>query len=207
MTKFNLQNWQRLMQSWGLAENRETFDRLETAYAESWRHYHTAEHIDACLRHVDRFDQALEQREEVEIALWFHDAVYKPFSSRNEAESADWAVEFLADNGVPESRQARVRELILVTQHDCPTQTKDQSILVDIDLAILGATPEVYEEFEHNVRREYRFVPGFIYRRKRAALLEDFLNRSRIYINEPFATERESQARTNLKHAISKLKS
>jgi chaperonin GroEL (HSP60 family) len=42
-------------------------------------------------------------------------------------------------------------------------------------------------------------------RKKRAAVLRGFLARERIYRHEPFASEREQQARANLANAVSKL--
>ncbi|MNC84702.1 hypothetical protein D3C83_02620 [compost metagenome] len=93
----------------------------------------------------------------------------------------------------------------MVTEHNAATMTKDESILVDIDLSILGADVETYAAFEEAVRNEYRMVPMLIYRRKRTEILNGFLKRPRIYQNEPFFSEREQQARINLSNAISKL--
>ncbi len=74
---------------------------------------------------------------------------------------------------------------------------------MDIDLSILGADAETYAAFEVAVRREYRIVPMFIYRKKRMEVLKSFLQRPHIYHNEPFQSEREQQARVNLSNAIS----
>jgi predicted metal-dependent HD superfamily phosphohydrolase len=100
-----------------------------------------------------------------------------------------------------------VQALIMATVHDAPALTKDASLLIDIDLAILGVQPQAYETFEKAVRKEYRFVPAFIYRKKRAEILKQFLSRERIYQNEPFASQLEAQARINLTQAIDKLES
>ncbi|HEY6622111.1 MAG TPA: hypothetical protein VIY68_21430, partial [Steroidobacteraceae bacterium] len=78
----------------------------------------------------------------------------------------------------------------------------DSRLLVDIDLAILGADPSRYDEFERDVRREYRWVPGIVYRSKRAAILQSFLHRPRIYHSEPAYKRFEGNARTNLSGAI-----
>lgn len=78
-------------------------------------------------------------------------------------------------------------------------------MLVDIDLAILGADSATYDMFENGVRKEYRWVPSFLYRPKRVAILREFLNRTRIFHNETFYSEREQQARLNLSSAIAVL--
>lgn len=64
---------------------------------------------------------------------------------------------------------------------------------------------ETYEIFEQGVRKEYRLVPAFIYRKKRAAVLRGFMERSQIYTSGIFPEARERQARENLSNAVSQL--
>ena len=198
----NIERWLALMDEWGFAPNRGTFETLRAAYSEKGRHYHTDQHISACLRHFDRCSEILEHRREVELALWFHDAIYKPLSNRNERESAEWAASFLVRNGASEKEADRVHRLVMVTEHNAPTRTKDEAVLVDIDLSILGTRPDVYQAFESSVRKEYRFVPRLIYRRKRTEILRGFLERAQIYSSGCFSAGREHQARENLSDAI-----
>lgn len=201
----NLDRWLTLMGLWGFGRNEETFNSLMSAYTEKGRHYHSDKHVAACLRHLDSCISQVAKPREVELALWFHDAIYKPLSDSNEQQSADWAASFLSKNGATGEEIARVHRLIMVTKHNAPTQTKDESILIDIDLSILGADPQTYDLFERGVRNEYKLVPKFMYRRKRAEVLKSFLERPSIYQNEPFSTEHERQARENLRNAISQL--
>lgn len=201
----NIHAWQSLMDSFGFGANQSTFDALCAAYSEKHRHYHTTEHLDACVSHLHTCASQADRPREIELALWFHDAIYRPLSSDNERRSADWAGDFLQANCAPEPLARRIDALIMVTEHDSPATTPDQSLLVDIDLSILGAPPATYARFEEAVRREYRLVPWLIYRRKRAAILDGFLQRPRIYRNEPFRTQREQQARNNLADTISRL--
>lgn len=203
--KMNLERWLRLMDTWGFGQNLETFESLMVAYTESGRHYHTTEHVSACLLHLDECVSNLDFPREVEIALWFHDAVYKPLSSNNEKESANWAASFLSASGATDEEADRVHRLIMVTKHDAPIQTQDESALVDIDLSILGADPATYDIFEKGIRKEYKLVPAFIYRKKRAEVLRGFLARPRIYTSGCFPAAMERQAKENLSRAISKL--
>lgn len=126
----NIVRWLKLMESWGFGLNQQTFDALVKAYGERHRHYHTAEHIDACLRNLDRSALQLEHPHEVELALWFHDAVYNPLSKNNELESAHWAASFLSENNVPNDANERVQALIMATVHDAPALSKDASLLI-----------------------------------------------------------------------------
>lgn len=199
------ERWDGLMDSLGFPDNGETFRKLEAAYAEPHRHYHTGRHVDACLRHLDRGAEQAERPLEVELALWFHDAVYQPFSCDNEKKSAEWAEAFLMRNAAPRETADRVRRLIMATEHDAPPGAGDESLIVDVDLAILGADPETFAAFETAVRKEYWMVPGFLYRRKRKEILKGFLDRSRIYHNEPYRSELEPRARRNLSRALRRL--
>ena len=198
--------WQHLMHALGFAPNADTYEKLFAAYSEPHRYYHGVSHVEACLTQLERSAVSAKQPEEIEIALWFHDAVYKPLAPNNERASADWAARFLTSNNAARAVCQRVHRLIMVTEHDAPTRTSDESLLVDIDLTILGAKPSIYDQFETNVRLEYRRVPAIIYRARRAAVLEGFLNRNRIYHNEPFQSDFESQARPNLARAIRRLR-
>lgn len=201
----NANRWARLMAAWGFGPNTGTYEKLVAAYSAKGRFYHDRSHVEACLRHLETCRDGVRRLPEVELALWFHDAVYRPLSGGNERKSADWAASFLRENGAAPEAVFRVHGLIMVTMHNAPTQSTDESLLVDIDLAILGAAPPRYEAFEQAVRREYRLVPAVVYRRKRAELLRAFLDRPRIYLNEPFSTAFEGQARSNLSNAISGL--
>lgn len=193
------------MEVWGFEPNRETFETLLAAYSEKGRYYHTAVHVSACLRHLDACVSMVEFPREVEIALWFHDPIYKPLSSNNEKESADWAASFLSDHGATPAEVARVHRLVMVTEHNAPTQTKDEAVLVDIDLSILGADSATYDIFETGVRKEYRLVPSFFYRKKRAEILRGFVERPNIYTSGCFSAEVERQAKENLSNAVTAL--
>lgn len=193
------------MKAWGFEENLQTLNALEKAYAQKGRYYHNAQHIQACLKHFEVIESKLENPCEVELALWFHDAIYKIFSSNNEKNSALWARDFLLANGTAQDAAGRVYDLILATEHNAPAATLDASYLVDIDLSILGENPNVYAQFEQNIRREYRVVPSTIYRKKRIAVLQSFLAREKIFNNEPFYSLLEAKARVNVEGAVARL--
>lgn len=193
------------MKRLSLGPNEHTFEELRSAYAEDHRHYHTSEHIDNCLNLLSENRELAECPDEVELALWFHDAVYKPVSRTNEADSADWAHSFMLANSTDLQAAERVSKLILATAHQARPEDSDAQLLVDIDLSILGSTKARYEQFETEVRREYKWVPGPIYRRERRRILQSFIDRDSIY-NTVNLTERfEARARKNLAHAIRKL--
>lgn len=138
------------------------------------------------------------------MALWFHDAIYdvKATGSKNEDQSADWAEDELRKAGVAPERVARIKDHILATKHSALPKGADQQLLVDIDLAILGAQPERFAEYEQQVRQEYRHVPGLVFNWKRKQILKEFLARSPIYATPELRERFEGQARGNLAGVI-----
>ena len=197
--------WERLLAGYGIGPDRAAFERLRDAHAEPHRTYHTGRHVERCLEHLDGYPGALEHRRDVEVALWFHDAVYRPLSRTNEADSAALATAFLGAHGVDPDAVARVRGLVLATAHDVEPASPEATVLVDVDLAILGADEAEYAGYESAVRREYRLVPGPVYRRKRAAVLRGFLDRGFVYRDAHFRERLEDRAVRNLGRAIGNL--
>ena len=202
----NLDRWQSLMGRLGFAGHRDVYDDLLAAYSERHRCYHTGAHIADCLQRLDEAAGLAHSVDNVELALWFHDAVYAPRRQDNERRSADWAVAFLERAGAEDDRRARVRDHIVATEHATTAPADpDSALVVDIDLAILGSPPEAYRVFETDIRREYRWVPAPLYRRKRREVLNGFLARPRIYATDHFRDRCEAPARDNLQAAIQAL--
>lgn len=202
--------WQQLMPRLGVNNKHQslvgtTYFDLCAAYNEPHRHYHNQSHIQAALKHLDAVQGICPDSAELELALWFHDAIYKPFSSSNEQDSADWAVRFMRDCGLAEAQLQCVHDLIMATLHEAAVEAPLQQWMVDIDLGILGAAADVYAQFEANVRKEYSKVPGILYRRKRKQVLRHFLQQPTVYYTAYFQERFEVQARENLAAAIASL--
>ena len=117
------------------------FGHLLAAYAEPHRRYHTQQHLQECLGHLQGAWGPAEHPGEVALALWFHDAVYAPDRHDNEPQSADWRGRAVVAAGWAPAVADRIHALILATRHDAAPATPDEALLVDIDLAILGAAP------------------------------------------------------------------
>ncbi len=171
-------------------------------YCEPHRHYHTLEHLNACLRHLAGMRALARQADAVALALWFHDAIYDIGASDNERRSAEWARTALQDCGAAQETADQVHALIMVTRHDQPPQSADQELLLDVDLAILGAPPAVFDAYERQIVREYQSVESAAFRSNRRRILQGFLDRERIYHTRQFHELREAQARSNLGRSI-----
>jgi predicted metal-dependent HD superfamily phosphohydrolase len=178
---------------------------LHQAYTESGRAYHNLQHIDHCLTEFAGVRRLADDAKAIETAIWFHDVIYDPRTKNNEESSADAADTVFATAGLPAAFRQRVRALILTTKHNQPPADKDAALLVDIDLSILGQSPERYAEFERQIRSEYAWVSDADFAAGRSAILKGFLGRASIFHNEGFAARYEQQARKNVSLAIAKL--
>ena len=183
----------------------DVYASLDAAYREPARVYHTTAHLADCLVQLDWFPESAAERDLVETALWFHDAVYDPRSSENEARSAEWAARALAGAGVEGHLVRRVSALVLLTRHLEPAIDSAGQLLCDIDLSILGRDPPEFERFERAIRAEYVWVPEPEYRAGRRRILRGFLARRPLYQTMPFRVRYEESARGNLARALASL--
>lgn len=180
----------------------EVRDDLLRRHAEPHRRYHTLQHLSECLALLDAHRGEAEDPAAVEVALWFHDAIYDVKRADNEERSAALAFDALARNGAG-SRAPAVRDLVLATRHTGAPARPDERLIVDIDLAILGAEADRFAEYEEQVRGEYAWVPAWIYRRKRRKILRGFLERPSLYSTPALRDALEARARENLARATS----
>lgn len=200
------ERWRQLVCRCGLdAQGGErVFASLARAYAEPHRHYHNLAHV-AHILDVLKELPALEPCL-LELAAWFHDVVYDPRANDNEERSAAVAREALRELNLPADQGERVGQLILLTKgHAPPADDADAQLLLDADLAILGASPEAYDRYAEAIRREYAWVPEPAYRAGRSAVLRHFLDRPALYGTDELRRRWEAQARQNLRRELAAL--
>ena len=187
----------------------ELLDHLLARHREPHRRYHTATHVMWVLRHIDHI-VAAGVPDEVDLgavrlaALW-HDAVYVPTRSDNEAVSAQLAVDAAGALGWPTDRTQVVRRLVLATAGHSPT-APDEVVLVDADLAILGAEPKDYAAYVQGVRVEYSHVSDADWRVGRAAVLQRFIDAPTLFHTAVLQRERGARARANLAAELASLR-
>jgi predicted metal-dependent HD superfamily phosphohydrolase len=177
-------------------------DSLIARYEDPHRAYHGLQHLRECLAWFERVGAASEHPHEVALALWFHDAIYDVHRHDNEERSAELARVSLEAAGVDPAIGARVAALVLATRHSAEPSGPDEQVLVDIDLAILGAEPGRFAEYDRQIREEYAFVPAELYRVKRREVLQSFLDRPRLYATDPMHKALDQAARRNLLQAL-----
>ena len=207
MPRTDLIHWQTLWRELGgVGEVSAWHTRLVKAYSEPLRRYHNLQHLAECLDELDLSRKLARRPALIEIALWFHDAVYDPPSTSNEEDSAVLAETCLKDRQVAHDQIETVRGLILSTKTHEVGADSDTALLIDIDLAILGKPAERFWAYERGIRAEYGWVPETTYRQKRAEILASFLARPMIYRVPSFRDRYEIPARANLSAAIARLK-
>jgi predicted metal-dependent HD superfamily phosphohydrolase len=176
---------------------RKIFADLVSHYTEDHRKYHNLSHID---RMLGWLEAAGGRMDAVEFAIWFHDVVYQPLGSDNEAESARYFRDCLGSD-LPGPFADAVARLILATDSARPrTGGDDENLIIDIDLSILGASPEHYAAYREAIRCEYSAVPEDQFIAGRSAILQRFLTQ-RIYSTD-FFSRLEKQARLNIENEL-----
>ncbi len=180
-------------------------ENLLHRWAEPARTYHSLRHLADCLAQLDAAPADAVERDLVETALWFHDAVYDPRKNDNEDRSAELARERLAELGVAATQADMVTTLVLLTRHSERPEDPEGRLVCDIDLSILGRPSDEFDRYDREIRAEYRWVPEAHYRRERAAVLRGFLARVPLYLTPHFRARYEQLARINLGRAISRL--
>ncbi len=181
------------------------WEALEQLYTEPGRHYHGLAHIRHCLQEAYSVQPPFDDTRPIKAAIFFHDAIYDPTRHDNEEQSADLAARYLREMDFPSDFIDRVRALILDTRHAAPPTTIYGQYLADIDLSILGQSPETFDAYERAIRLEYAHVPDAAFRAGRAAILRNFLNRPTIYHTEHFRQRYEAKARENLERSLQSL--
>lgn len=176
-------------------------------YRDPRRVYHTLAHLADCFAPFEDLRSASRHPAEVLMAIWFHDAIYDTRSSHNEAASAELACAVLTRAAVAPASIDRVGRMIRATRHakDSEPSSVDEAVLLDVDLAVLGAPAERFDAYDRAIRREYAWVADAEYRAGRAAVLRAFLQRPRLYATERFHQRYETAARLNLERALRRL--
>ncbi len=173
---------------------------LRRRHAEPHRVYHTLDHVVHVLATIDDLTSAGEPVDDLvtlRLAAWFHDAVYDPRRTDNEARSATLAQERLTMLGVGVGRRQRVTALVLATADHAPVSA-DQRLFVDADLAVLAAPARDYRRYVEAVRREYAWLDEQRWRAGRAAFLRRMLQRPAIFSSATMRATAERAARDNV---------
>jgi predicted metal-dependent HD superfamily phosphohydrolase len=187
--------------------------RLKPRYDEKQRHYHAWPHIESLLEWFVEVHGSLNEPDAVHFAILYHDAIYDPRASDNEAKSAALFRSEWGGSLAPAMLSAVDTMIMATTAHELePLKASetaelinDCSYFLDMDLAILGAPHDDFERYNSDIRKEYSHVPDVAFRIGRTNVLKRILERPRLYFTDYFFDRLEASARNNLTRAIKAL--
>jgi dephospho-CoA kinase len=176
------------------------YSKLVRKYGEAHRKYHTVEHLAEAFKLFEENKAAIKDPQAVALALFYHDVIYNIPSNGNEEKSAQYAKRALMEMGADPQLISRVAALIEMTQlHTAPAQDTDAALMMDIDMAILGAAPARYKKYAAEVEAEYTsYHTPEEYRAGRLAFLESCHAKTRFFITDTFENKYGEQSRRNL---------
>ena len=190
--------WQRCCSDPQEGQAAQVFDSIDRLYSESQRFYHNTDHIEQCLEQLERIRDRLQNADAAEMAIWFHDVIYRPLSKTNENESAIFFRQSAANNMQPEFVD-RVCELIMYTLHNgMPDDDSDGQYVVDIDLFSLGQAWELCKVDSDNVRAEKSYLSDEEYINNQKAFFQGLIARPSVFLTDFFRQHREGRARENI---------
>jgi predicted metal-dependent HD superfamily phosphohydrolase len=195
--------WRRCVASPPSPEGAAVYADLRRLLGAPYRHYHTLEHIHDCVRRIDEVAPLLVDRDAVELALWFHDAVYEFGAATNERRSAEMFVRM--SDGATSVFRRRVCGLILATRHAGIAHGNDRRFVVDIDLAGFGAP---WAEFMRNgalLRKESAAKTDAQYQAGQVCFLDQLRRRPRFFSTDYFRDLYETTAQDNLRRLLDEL--
>lgn len=195
--------WQRLGAQ---GDSHAVYNDLVARYSEPHRAYHTLEHIGHCLDEFEQVRQLATNPDAVELALWYHDAIYDTNAKDSEKRSSALAVEMVRNASLSDNLGQSVANLIIATKHSATPTDSDVQLIVDIDLSILGQPENRFDEYERQIRKEYKLVADDKFAAGRSAILRSFLDRPSIYSTQFFRNKYEMQARRNIARLLARLR-
>lgn len=174
------------------------YQKLLDAYNQPHRVYHNLEHIESCLTILDRVSAILDNPDAVELAIWFHDVIYKLGANDNEPLSADLFMT-LTDGQFSDELRHSVYQHIMATCHDCSVLThSDTKLMVDIDLFSFGSPWPDFLKDSKKVRAEMNHIPDAAYYQKQMSFQLSLLDKPWFFNSDYFREHYEAQARSNL---------
>lgn len=183
-------------------------DSVNAYYQDYYRHFHTLEeHIIPGLILLEKYKHLCERIDLIAIAWWYHDVICIPGDLYNEKLSASKAYYDCKTLNIDTEQCSIIRGLIQATEHfKMEPEKNDELIIHDLDLAILGSSPERYNKYEKLIFKEYEpLVDEATFIRGRKYVLKAFLDENYIYMTKEFRRDFEEQARINISNQLKKI--
>lgn len=195
--------WARCVASPPSPDGATVFAQLERLLGGPDRLFHNLDHIRECMSRLDEVAPLLDDPDAVEMAIWFHDAIYNPGDPTNEWRSAEL---FLAQSaGATPLFRRRVCALILTTRHAVPARGSDRRFIDDIDLAGFAAPWDDFMRSGDLLRAEFAAHADAQYYASQAQFLERLRRRPRFFATDYFHAKYEGHAQRNIHRLLDDL--
>ena len=178
---------------------------IEKNYSQKSRKYHNLLHLENMILELENVKEEISDYDVMLFSVFYHDIIYKVTSKDNEEKSAEIAKIRLEKLNISNERTIKIYNQILVTKSHKKSNDSDTNFLLDADLAILGKEWNVYENYVHQIRKEYSIYPDFLYNPGRKKVLIHFLEFAEIFKTDYFNDKYEKIARENIQREISML--
>lgn len=196
--------WQRCFQSSTPEQSAAVFIKLYDLYGEAHRHYHTIAHIKHCLKQFDLAAGLMENPDQVELGLWFHDAIYLASVQDNERRSADLLRSYAGEISDQDFLQ-EIDDLIMATTHREVPEKCDAQFIVDIDLSSFALPWEAFMADGARIRAEFPHLEDADYYTGHLQFLHRLYDREYFFCSDYFRANYEATAQANLKRLIADL--
>lgn len=195
--------WRRCVSSPPSPDSATVYGKLQRLLGAPDRHFHNLDHIRGCVSRIDEVAPLLQNRDAVELALWFHDAIYVPGDPTNERRSAEMFMA-LSAGALPAFRIGMCR-LILATRHAGKVEGGDRQFIVDIDLSGFGAPWDEFMRKGALLRKEFSAQTDAQYHAGQVAFLQRLQRQPRLFATEYFRSRYEKAAQQNLRRLVDTL--
>ncbi|HOX95859.1 MAG TPA: N-methyl-D-aspartate receptor NMDAR2C subunit [Candidatus Woesebacteria bacterium] len=179
---------------------------LEHLYSHPQRGYHNLDnHIQHCLKEFDAVKHLAINPKALELAIWFHDAIYDTKIHGIEEMCADLAFSTCRTAHLSVGFSQKVSDLVLATRHIEEPLDIDAQLICDIDLSPLGLPQIDFDQNSVFIREEYGWVSNADFAKGRMNILKKYLDRRSLYITKYFQNKYGEQARQNLLRSMAEL--
>ena len=175
-------------------------DDVVARHREPHRRYHGVRHVTWVVRHVHELatEVAVADLGAVVVAAFFHDAVYDPRPPTTRSRAPRWPSGCSPSSAGTRPAGRRSATLVRATAAHAATDDADTAVLLDADLAVLGAEPAAYQAYVTGVRAEYAHVDADDVARRPGRVLRDLLAHRPLYATAPGRARWEAGPRANM---------
>lgn len=148
----------------------DTIDKVIDLYSQENREYHNLGHILYCLQQLEAYKDR-DDFLQLWLALLLHDIFYDTEYGKNEEDSGAFA-QYVSENLELDIGDDVDRLIVSTKKHD--SKVEDEALICSIDMSILAAEADAYDEYSQAIRSEYSWVPEAIYVAERIKILQGF---------------------------------